>query len=181
MTKNKEKKSKTETIKQRLIYVYLPSEDMLNQWKELSTKSGLSMSKFVIEHVNNSLHQEDNKDGYASRAIMLDEIKNLKDESKKKSKTIKMLDTLVERLEKEVRDYRSKPFLTEDYTGVRQYEKELIELLRDRREVRKEEILEHLGISPLDSNTVKSIMRQMENLERYGLVKDIGSFWRWKG
>jgi hypothetical protein len=91
-----------------------------------------------------------------------------------------MLDTLVERLEKEVRDYRSKPFLEEDYTGVRQYEKELIELLKNRKEVRKEEILEHLGISPLDSNTVKSIVRQMENLERYGLVKDIGSMWRWK-
>ena len=46
--------------------------------------------------------------------------------------------------------------------------------------MRKEEILEHLGINPLDTETVKGILKQIENLEHYGLLKDIGGKWRWK-
>jgi hypothetical protein len=52
------KKSKTETIKKRAIYVYLPSEEMVKEWKELAGKTGTSLSKFVIGHVMNSLGKE---------------------------------------------------------------------------------------------------------------------------
>jgi hypothetical protein len=180
MAKNKERKSKTETIKQRLIYVYLPSEEMMNQWREYSEKSGLSLSKFVIEHVNNSLHQEEENEGYASRAELLDEIKRLQDENKKQKKTMKMMDTLVDRLEEEVRGYRIRPFLDEEYSGVRRFEQDLIELFKTRKDVRKEDLLEELGINPLDTDMVKGIMRQIEHLEQYGLVKDLGGMWRWQ-
>jgi hypothetical protein len=54
-------------------------------------------------------------------------------------------------------------------------------LLKNRGEVRKEEILEHLGIDPMDTDVVKGIKNQIESLERCGLVKDIGGKWRWKG
>jgi len=63
---------------------------------------------------------------------------------------------------------------------VRKYEAELIELFRMRIEVRKEEILEYLGINPMDTDIVQGIKKQIENLERYGLLKDIGGKWRWK-
>lgn len=174
-----DKKTKTDTIKQRLIYVYLPSEEMVNQWKELSEKTKLSISKFVIEHVNNSLRQEQNQEKYESRVQLLEDIKKLKDENKELHKKVKMLDTLVERLEKEVREYRIKPFLKDDFSGFRKYETDLIRLFKSRTEIRKEEILEHLGVNPLDADIVKGILKQIESLERYGLLKDIGGKWRW--
>jgi hypothetical protein len=178
--KGKKKKTKTETIKERLIYVYLPSHEMVKKWKGLAEKSGASISKFVIEHVDNSLEQEENKEGYTSRAELLEQIRELRGENKELHKKIKMLDNLVDRYDTELRSYRIKPFLEEDFSGIRKYEKELIDLLKTHGEIRKETVLDLLGIDTLDTNSVRGITRQMENLERYGLVKDIGGKWRWK-
>ena len=41
------------------IYVYLPTVGMADQWKSMADKSKISISKFVIEHVENSLKQEE--------------------------------------------------------------------------------------------------------------------------
>ena len=153
---------------------------MREKWSKLAEKAGTSVSKFVIEHVDNSLQQEQNKGSYKSRVELLDQIRELSDGNQELHKKNKMLDTLVERLETELRGYLAKPFLEENFSGVRKYEKELIDLLRTHGEVRKETILNLLGIDPVDADTVKSVTRQIENLERYGLVKDIGGKWRWK-
>ena len=59
-------KTKTETIKARSIYVYLPSEEMVDDWKEKAKSSGLSISKFVQEHVEKSMNYE-NEDTFVSR------------------------------------------------------------------------------------------------------------------
>jgi len=174
------KKPKTEPIRERSIYVYLPSKQMVDQWKEMADQAGMSISKFVTEHVTNSLQQERDQEGYISRTQLLDEMRTVNEENKELRKKIKMLNTLVDRLEEEVRSYRIKPFLEENFSGVRKYEAELIELFRMRIEVRKEEILEYLGINPMDTDIVQGIKKQIENLERYGLLKDIGGKWRWK-
>jgi len=176
----KKKKSKTGTIKERSIYVYLPSHEMVRKWKDLAGKSGSSISKFVIENVDNSLEMEQNKGSYTSRVELLEQIKVLRDENKELHRKTRMLDTLVDRYEAELRDYRVKPFLEEDFTGIRKYEKELIDLLKTHGEIRKERILDLLEIDPMDSDNVKGITRQIDNLESYGLIRDIGGKWRWK-
>ena len=66
MTTTKEKRPKTASIRERSIYVYLPGTEMVKQWKKMANQSGMSISKFVIEHVNNSLHQEQNKESHES-------------------------------------------------------------------------------------------------------------------
>ena len=48
MVKNKE-------LKKRAIYVYPPSE-MAEKWKKTASKASTSISKFVIEHVENSIN-----------------------------------------------------------------------------------------------------------------------------
>ncbi len=105
------KKPKTEPIRERSIYVYLPSKQMVDQWKEMAGQAGMSISKFVTEHVTNSLQQERDQEGYISRTQLLDEMRTLNEENKELRKKIKMLNTLVDRLEEEVRSYRIKPFL----------------------------------------------------------------------
>jgi len=180
MKTTKEKRPRTASIRERSIYVYLPGVEMVKQWKNMADQSGMSISKFVIEHVNNSLQQEQNKESYESRSELLDEIRTSKEENKEQCKKIKMLDTLVDRLESEVRSYRLKPFIEEDFSGVRKYELELINLFKKRKDIRKEDLLDHLGINPMDTNVVKSIKKQIDNLEQYGLLKDIGGKWRWK-
>ncbi len=175
------KQSKTETSKERCIWVYLPSFEMLNQWDEIAKNTQMSLSKFVIEHVNNSLLQEQNKEGYSSRAELLDDMKKLQEENKELYKKIKMYESLVMKLEEENRGYRTKPFLDDNNDTEREYERDLVTLFTTRSEVRKEDIYDHLGIKTRDADKVKAIKKQIEILERYGLLKDIGGKWRWKG
>lgn len=180
MATGKSYKSSMKEAKQRLIYLYLPSLEKRDELKILAQKAKMPLSKFIVEHVENSLKREQDKEEFTSRLNLMDDLKKIKEENKDLHKKIKMLETLVDRLEEELRGYRLKPFLEEGFSGVRKYETELIKLFKSRSEVRKEEILEHLGVNPLDTETVKGILKQIENLERYGLLKDIGGKWRWK-
>jgi len=53
------RKRKTETIKDRAIYVYLPSLEMVEDWKARAEKGGVSISNFVIERVEDSIRREE--------------------------------------------------------------------------------------------------------------------------
>lgn len=62
---------------------------------------------------------------------------------------------------------------------MRQYSRELVDLLMTRGSLDSYEILQALGIDPMESDQVKSISTQLEELERYGPVKADGRGWQW--
>lgn len=170
---------KTETIKQRAIYVYLPSHEMVDRWKELAKKSGTSISKFVAEHVENSLRQEEEGE-YQSRSSLIDENQRLKEILQEKEKRIRHLELLVEKLEQDLRQYRSQLFLDDDFTGVGSYDRKLIEILREPGVHESEVILSRLGIKPIEQEAVKAVSKQLERLLSYGLVKTTPRGWAWR-
>ncbi len=179
--KGKKKEYKTDTIMQRAIMVYLPTIEMKRKWQDLAKKSGLSISRFVIEKVENSL-AEDKKEIHGSVVELTQEIKELKDENAKLRKRNEMLDKIIERLEEELRMWRNRPFMDEEFEGVRRYEQKLVELLKEKIWLRKGDELELLGINPMkEPDIVKAINKQLENLERYGLIESVGRRWKWKG
>ena len=169
---------KTETIKERLIYVYLPSLEQKKRWDEYARKQGASISKFVAEHVENSLRQAEDSN-YKSMGELWKEVKQLKEQLDKETKAKHVLEIAIERLEEELRRYRAQPFLDEKFVGVRRYQKELVEILREGRVVNSDEILSKLRIRPSERDAVKAVSKQLENLESYGLVKSSPKGWRW--
>ena len=170
------KHNKTKTVKQRSIYVYLPSLETAQRWKETANKEGASISKFVIEHVENSLRQEKE---HILRLELLENVKRLDEENKDLRKQNRMLDKVVDNLESELRTFRLQPFINPNYEGVRSFEKDLVELLRDRSYIRNDGILNALDIDPGDSDVIKAINKQLEHLEAYGLIKAIPGGWEW--
>jgi len=52
-------RSKTAAIKQRAVFVYLPSIEMAERWKRAARKRNHTLSGFIIETVENSLSNED--------------------------------------------------------------------------------------------------------------------------
>jgi len=169
---------KTETIKDRAIYVYLPSIEMAERRKERAEKRGTSISKFVLEHVENSLRQEE-EPSYKSRGDLLKETRKLREELEEERKRSRRLDLLAEKLERELRRYRAKPFLEEGFEGVRSFQKELVELLTKGGALSSDEILSRLGIDPSEHEAVKAISKQLDILEAYGLVQYSPRGWRW--
>jgi hypothetical protein len=51
----KPNRGKTEAIKDRAVYVYLSSLEMVEEWKHRAEKTGDSISRFVVERVEDSL------------------------------------------------------------------------------------------------------------------------------
>ena len=177
----KPNKGKTETIKDRAIYVYLPSLEMVEDWKRRAEKAGVSISRFVVERVEDSIRREEGEEGYLSRAELVKRLRSAEEELKKLREENRLLKRLVENLDNELKRYRAQPFLQEAFEGVRRFDRDLIELLRRGGSYTEEEILAHLNIEPSDAELVKAVDRQLEALEAYGLVEYRGRGWRWKG
>jgi len=169
---------KTETIKKRAVYVYLPSEETTERWKRLAKRSRVSISKFVVEHVEDSLREE-GEEGYPKRAELIKQLKALKADGAKLRQENEILKRAYERLDSELKHYRAQPFLEEGFRGVRRYNRKLVGLLKRGKVVGSDEILEELGIDPGEADLVKAVNKQLENLEAYGLVKATARGWKW--
>jgi septal ring factor EnvC (AmiA/AmiB activator) len=171
---------KTETIKERSIYVYLPSHDMVGRWKRLADKQGTSISKFVIEHVESSLRREEGlKSGFKARAELLKRVQELEEENSSLKKEVRTLRLAMDKLEDELRGYRAKPFAAEEYRGMRGFERRLGELLKTRKRIRGEEVFDLLGIDPRDREVTRAVYEQLKLLEAFGFVKAVADGWRW--
>jgi hypothetical protein len=92
-----------------------------------------------------------------------------------------MLSTLTDRYEKQLQDYRNKTFIENGkIAGARKYQISLIELFKQRNSISEDEIVDLLHIDPHDTETLKAISKQIENLEDYGVIQKIRGGWRWK-
>ena len=109
----RENLSKTETIKERTVYIYLPSFGMLEDWKKRSQAANTSLSKFVIDRVEDSIRKDEGEGGYLSRLELVRRLKKAEDELKEVTKDNRMLKKLVENQETELKRYRLEPFLTD--------------------------------------------------------------------
>ncbi len=174
-------KGKTATIKERALYVYLPSLDMAKSWKEKAKEAGLSLSRFIVDRVEDSIRAEEGKSGYASRLQLLQKITELEEEVRKLAQENSLLKSLAENLDRELKRYRTSPFLDEGFQGVRFFDRQLIDLLKKGGTYRDDYILSHLNIRATDVDLIKAVDRQLRILEDYGLVQYTANGWRWKG
>lgn len=116
---------------------------------------------------------------YRSRGDLWRAAKELRGQLNKVTREKRVLEIAIERLEEELRRYRAQPFLEEDFVGVRRYQKELVEILREGRVVSSNEILSRLRIDPSEQEAVKAVSKQLENLEDYGVVRSSPKGWKW--
>jgi len=176
---------KTETIKERAIWVYLPSIEQKERWQKLAEQSGVSLSKWVIETVEEAIRPSEELD-WTPREDLEEEIEGLKNEVAGLRGGLRQQKIIREKLERELRRYRAEPFIVAKFEGVRRYDKELIELLRSSRSLDGKpkamtdiEVLQYLGIDPTEEDAVNAVSVQLGNLEAYGIVKSTPKGWRW--
>jgi bacterioferritin (cytochrome b1) len=155
--------------------------EMVDDWKRRAEKAGVSLSKFVIERVEESIRREEGEEGYLSRAELIKRLRDSEGELRKLRNENRLLKKLAENLDNELKRYRAQPFLEEAFEGVRRFDKDLIVLLRKGGSYTQEHILLHLNVDPSDTNLVKALSKQLEALEAYGLVEYKGRGWKWKG
>lgn len=168
------------SLKGRVVTVYLPSEEMLEDWRSQAEAGGVSLSKFIIERVMDSVNRERDY-SYMSRLRLIEKVRELEDENARLREEVKVLKMALDNLERELRLYRSKPFLEKGFAGVRKMDRELIDLLKRGKPVNEDAILRELKIRPAEIEAISAVRKQLEILESYGLVELTERGWVWKG
>jgi len=88
---------------------------------------------------------------------------------------------LLEHYETELFKAKNKAYLQVDSDEAEEYDARLVELLRKGKTVDSYRILTSLAIDPSDSEAVKIVKNQLEELRRFCLVKETPAGWRWIG
>ncbi|MDD3492055.1 MAG: hypothetical protein PHU95_01905 [Candidatus Thermoplasmatota archaeon] len=168
-------RGKTQTIKDRTVYVYAPTLETVERWKQAADKAGLSLSKFFIECVEDAIREDED---YQPRVDLLKEVEALRGENNELKKRVKMLDALVEKQERELKQLMSR-FFVEEKEGIRQYDRDLVDLLRTRKQVSFDDIVVHLDLDRRDTDVMRAVNQQLDHLEAYGLIVPVREGYKW--
>jgi len=163
--------------KSRYVYLYLPSQADKARWEKLAEDAKTPLSKFIIEIVESALSEDA---VLKPRGELMKEISGLAQENKELRDELRLKNVVIDRYEDELKRYRSAAFLDSDFDGVRKHQKELVDLLKKGGTYDSYRILEALGIKPTDSDLVKAVSSQLEDLEAYGMIESTSKGWKWK-
>jgi hypothetical protein len=165
----------------RTAYVYLKSPEEMQAWKVRARRGHMPLSKFIYEHVTDSLRQEVGEESYEPRIKLIGELRKKDEEIQKLARENEIVKLALERVENELRRYRAEPFLDEGFQGIRKYDRKMIDLLRKGKPIQSDQLLRQLRITPKETDLVKAVSVQLENLQSYGLIRKTHHGWRWVG
>jgi len=177
---NKTPPKQTEPIVKRTINVYLPSIATADRWKKTAKTSGMTISKWIQEHVENSLKDEWTN-GSGPRRKLQQEIDHLHVELDSAKTLIESLQQIDDKLDKVLRREQIERFAIPKFQGERRFDRELIDLFKHRSFLPFTEILGLLKIKPDDVEVVKGIDEQLKDLDRLGVIQREPDGWRWRG
>ncbi len=170
---------------QRAVWVWLDTPSMVDEWKKMAKESNVSTSTFVKEIVEKHLASQG---AITTRGTIEDQLKEavqqvgeLRSENIELNKKLERMDTLLDKYEDQIKESQNNKFLDGEFNGIRDFREELVDLLRDKRQIREEKILDLLHIVPSDSKGIKAIGKQIEILLEYGLIKRYKGGYLWKG
>jgi len=167
-------------LKKRSLYIYLPSTQIAEEWKNLAGKQGTSVSQFVVEHVFDSLNKEMDS-SHVSRADLATRLREKEEELNNVRQERNLFKQLSEKLDNELKIYTMRPFLRSDIQGSKDHNRKLVALLKSQSSVENQTILNELGIDPKETDLVKAIKSELDNLVSYGFVEPTARGWRWVG
>lgn len=160
--------------KTRYSYVYHPSRPHKERWEKMAAKAHTSLSKFIISIVDGAI---DEKDEMAPRHAR--ELDGLKNEVKTMREDLQRKNILIERYEAELKRYRAAPWLETNFAGSRRLNEDLVRTLKARGHVDRFQLLEALGIDPIEKDLVKAIDGQLETLAGFGMVRTENNSIEW--
>ena len=164
--------------KSRYVYLYLPTAEDKQRWQSLADEAGVPLSKFVIEVVENALTEESD---FKPRGELVKEMGKLRVEVKELRDDLKQKEIVVDKYENNLKRYKNKTFLQDKFEDTRKHNKEIITILKRNKIIDSYRLLEKLGIDPKETDLVKAVSNQLEDLEGYGLVSSTQRGWRWIG
>ena len=173
-------------VKERKLCVYVPTNEVGEQWKRYAKKNGMSLSGFITEVVENRILEEGTVDSHKAVDKQLNELqeqnKRLQTGNVDLSKKVDMLNSLTDRLQEDLQRLQNERFKElNGFDGARQIEMKLVDLFKEHKNLKDTQILDMLHIKPDDTATNKALSKQLDVLFAYGLIKKLRGGYQWLG
>jgi hypothetical protein len=162
--------------RERYIWLYCHSVEDKKRYRELADAADVPLSKYLLGIIDDTLAT---REGQENRAATLKELDALKEENRKIKDDLRLRILLIERLEVENKKYKEAAFLNPSFSGIREYDAEVIETIKTYGPIRTPRLLERLDINPGDLRGIEALSRQLESLEAHGLVERSSNGWMW--
>lgn len=156
--------------------VYLPSRDILISWQNEAKRAGCSMSEYIYELVERARSPSPRRSHPSDLAQKYAELETI---NRKLEQDNRLLALNLQATEAEAYKLRYGNFGEVDSLENGHYDSTMIGILRRGKTLSPPEILAALGIDPRDSQAMKLVSNQLEELRRFGLVKETPAGWRW--
>ena len=162
--------------KSRYIWLYCRSKAQKDEWQALAEKANTPLSAWCASIIEERIAEDED---HRPRHKIVKELESLKADNKTLRDDLRQKEVVLQRYEAELRRYRAEPFQADAFKGIRTFSKELVDILKARSHVGSYEILELLGIRPDESQAIKAVSKQLEELEKFNLVRADGKGWQW--
>jgi hypothetical protein len=177
---------KTETIRQRAVTVYLPTEEMVEKWKKKAKEYGEPLSRFVVEVVDEAIRK--NPSGLTPREILEAELQQTKTENRKLGEKLQSLETVLKQRDLTVAEYRVGQENAVSLKDFRVSLSEVADMLltvseffKNNESLPMNEAYDVLGIRPNDASKQRALKASMALLTWNGQVEKGITDWRWIG
>lgn len=170
---------KTDTIKDRRVDVYVDTIDRKQRWLRIAEEEGESLSQFVQQCVEYAIEQ--GGPDFTELGEETKKIQELEEEVTELRRDVKQKKVVIDKLESELKEIRTQPFVDEDFEGRRKFDEELPDVLKGADRITGDEILRRLAVDPSETEVVSGINTQLGQLEAYGLVRSTPQGWVWDG
>ncbi|MDD1736803.1 MAG: hypothetical protein LUQ21_05040 [Methanothrix sp.] len=159
----------------RTATVYLPAGEILTAWQKEAAQGGATISEYIFEMVEKARRPAEE----AARPDLVRENSDLKTLNRKLEQEVNLLKANLEIMQTEVYKQRFAGFEQVDAPGMHSYDRALVDMLKRGKILDSQEILGSLGIDHRDSQAVKLVSNQLEELKRFGLIRESPRGWRW--
>jgi len=152
-----------------------PTRELLDSWQKAADKSRLSLASWIVEMVEAARNVK--ADDF--RPDLLQEIEELKSRCLRLERELELEKLASEKAKTEAYRLQHEAFSEIDRDGYQEYDAALVRLLQAGGRVDQAYILKALGIDPRDGEAVKLVRNQIEELRRFGLIKENRGGWIW--
>jgi hypothetical protein len=175
---------KTKTIKKRKLEIYFSTEEEKQTLLKEAEKKGMSSSKYIqccIQQVQSGPTQAPIQKEFAeANREKIELMTRIEALTKERDKLLVL--TGRNAMELELLRTRDAPVHEEPIApGIHTINKQLIKVLKEKKEIKGYEIIELLKLDPKDKTIGRKIMKDLDLLENYGSIEKTMDGWRWVG
>jgi len=177
--KGRPNRGRTETLKQRAVYLYVPTEKMLTKWRTEADRFGMSLSGFLVEVIDDAMRRSPS--GLTPREKVEKELIQATSDLQAVRMQRDSFRSRLEDSEATIARYRESLEDVLSYVPDEKMQEKVVSLFLKHRRWRTDEFMRVMGVDSGKPEELSKLQGTIEHLKRIGLVEGDFGEWRWLG